>query len=235
MLHRMQPVRMRYLREQLFKHNLASLSGGLPATMRVLDIGCGGGLMSEPLARLGAKVVAIDSSKESLLVARQHAKERGLSIDYRNKALQEMEQEMEQEEMEEGKTFDLLCAMEVIEHVDDPRRFLEQAARLLKDKGIFVLSTLNRTAESWIKGILVAERVLGLVPRGTHAWNKFVPPDELRRWSEAAGLEVADLCGMRYRLRDGEFELAPACLSFNYIATLHKNQGGKPRGVDGAG
>ena len=219
-------MRMRYLREQLFKHNLAPLSGGLPATMRVLDIGCGGGLMSEPLARLGAKVVAIDSSKESLLVARQHAKERGLSIDYRNKALQEMEQE----EMEEGKTFDLLCAMEVIEHVDDPRRFLEQAARLLKDKGIFVLSTLNRTAESWIKGILVAERVLGLVPRGTHAWNKFVPPDELRRWSEAAGLEVADLCGMRYRLRDGEFELAPAYLSFNYIATLRK-----PRGIDGAG
>ena len=226
-------MRMRYLREQLFKHNLAPLSGGLPATMRVLDIGCGGGLMSEPLARLGAKVVAIDSSKESLLVARQHAKERGLSIDYRNKALEEMEQEMEQEETKEGKTFDLLCAMEVIEHVDDPRRFLEQAARLLKKEGIFVLSTLNRTAESWVKGILVAERVLGLVPRGTHAWNKFVAPDELRRWSEAAGLEVADLCGMRYRLRDGEFELAPACLSFNYIATLHKNQGGTARGVDG--
>ena len=114
----------------------------------------------------------------------------------------------------------LARAMEVIEHVADPRRFLTRAASLLKKEGIFVLSTLNRTAESWVKGILVAERLLGLVPRGTHAWSKFVPPAELERWSEASKLEVADVCGMRYRLAQEEFVLQPACLSFNYIATL---------------
>ena len=167
--------------------------------------------MSEPLARLGAKVTAIDSDKEALLVARQHAEERGLAIDYRNMAL---------EDMGEQQTFDLLCAMEVIEHVIDPRRFLKQAAKLLKDEGILVLSTLNRTAESWVKGILVAERLLALVPRGTHAWRKFVPPAELTRWGEEAGLQVADLCGMRYRVGYGDFTLDPASLSFNYIATL---------------
>ena len=211
MLHRMQPARMRYLREQMYKHNLAPRHGSLRGDLKVLDIGCGGGLVSEPLARLGAKVTAIDSSKESLLVARQHAEERGLAIDYRNMAL---------EEMEEGEDFDVLCAMEVIEHVADPRRFLARAASLLKKEGIFVLSTLNRTAESWVKGILVAEHLLGFVPRGTHAWRKFVPPAELERWSEASKLEVADLCGMRYRLAQEEFVLQPACLSFNYIATL---------------
>ena len=94
--------------------------------------------------------------------------------------------------------------------------FLTRAASLLKKE----LSTLNRTAESWVKGILVAERLLGLVPRGTHAWSKFVPPAELERWSEASKLEVADVCGMRYRLAQEEFVLQPACLSFNYIATL---------------
>ena len=221
MLHRMQPTRMRYLREQLFQHNLAPRKGNLregavgdaSGALQVLDIGCGGGLMSEPLARLGAKVTAIDSSEESLLVARKHAEEGGLSIDYRNLALEDMEGEQ---------TFDLLCAMEVIEHVADPRRFLERAGYLLKDGGIIVLSTLNRTAESWVKGILVAEHLLGLVPRGTHAWEKFVAPAELERWSEPLGLEVANLCGMRYRLASGDFLLQPASLSFNYIATLRK-------------
>ena len=220
MLHKMQPARMRYLREQMVKHALAPQRGGLRADLRALDIGCGGGLMSEALARLGAKVSAIDSSKESVLVARRHAEERGLSIDYRTMAL---------EEMEEERAFDLLCAMEVIEHADDPRRFLERASRLLKKDGIFVLSTLNRTAESWVKGILVAERLLAFVPRGTHAWEKFVAPGELERWGEAAGLEMADLCGMRYRLGYGDFVLDSASLSFNYIATFRLSPAAKGR------
>ena len=220
MLHKMQPVRMRYLQQQLFHHNLvprnAERQGALAhrrlwRRLQVLDIGCGGGLMSEPLARLGAKVTAVDTSKESLLVARQHAKEGGLSIDYRNIAL---------EDMSEEKPFDLLCAMEVIEHVSDPLRFLSKAANLLKKEGILVLSTLNRTSESWFKGILVAEHLLHLVPRGTHAWEKFVPPSELTRWGQDAGLQVVDLCGMRYRLWHGDFILDPSSLSFNYIATF---------------
>ena len=169
--------------------------------------------MSEPLARLGAEVTAIDTSKESLVAARQHAKACGLSIDYRDIAF---------EEMSAQKTFDLLCAMEVIEHVADPRHFLEHAAKLMSKQGILVLSTLNRTPESWLKGILIAEHLTNLVPRGTHAWEKFVPPSELERWSNEVGLRVTDLCGMRYRLLHGDFVLDPANLSFNYIATLRK-------------
>ncbi len=222
MLHKMQPARMRYLRQKLFERRLAPSSGSLPSSFRVLDIGCGGGLVSEALARLGAKVTAIDSSRESVLVAQRHAEERGLSIDYRHMALEDMEtdEDTTDEDSQGEGAFDLLCAMEVIEHVEDPRRFLRRASRLLKKEGLFVLSTLNRTTESWVKGIVVAERVLGLLPRGTHDWEKFVSPEEMALWGEEAGLKAFDFCGMRYRVREGAFVLDPACCSFNYLAAF---------------
>jgi 2-polyprenyl-6-hydroxyphenyl methylase/3-demethylubiquinone-9 3-methyltransferase len=195
-LHRLTPARVEYVRDRLaerFKRdaqNLKSLQD-----LSVLDIGCGGGILSEPLARLGARVTGVEPAPESIEVAKAHAAEAGLEIDYRAASAEDL--------LPEGKRFDAVIASEVIEHVTDPAGFVKTASGLAKPGGLVLFSTLNRTLKSFALAIVGAEYVLRWIPAGTHDWNKFVTPDELGSWSGAAGLDVADVTGMIYDpLRD---------------------------------
>ena len=196
-LHKLNPARVAYIRDQ------ACARLGLPAGaarplagLAVLDVGCGGGLLAEPLARLGAGVTGIDPVASSIEAARWHAAEVGLAIDYQATTLGEL--------AAGGRSFDLVVASEVVEHVPDVPAFLDELAAAVRPGGLVVLSTLSRTAASFLKAIVGAEYVLGWLPRGTHDWRRFLRPAELARALREAGLRPVDLAGMRYEAgRDG--------------------------------
>ncbi|KAL1924256.1 uncharacterized protein VTP21DRAFT_7291 [Calcarisporiella thermophila] len=178
LLHLMNPERIRYIRNQVLRDVPERIPREPPFEgLRVLDIGCGGGLLSESLARLGAQVVGADASKENIEMAKLHYRtDPGLSsgpgsIEYRHTTAESL--------LEEGERFDFVCAMEVIEHVDYPAEFLETCAGLVKPKGHLILSTMSRTPFAWLTTIFMAERILGLVPSGTHDYNKYIRPEEL--------------------------------------------------------
>jgi 2-polyprenyl-6-hydroxyphenyl methylase/3-demethylubiquinone-9 3-methyltransferase len=188
-LMRMNPVRLAFIRDQVAGHfgrdpkSIRSLEG-----LAALDIGCGGGLLSEPLARLGAKVTGLDPAAANIAVARQHAERAGLAIDYRAETVEAVAQR--------GESFDLVLALEVIEHVADTGAFTAAAAAVTKPGGLLVMSTINRTMKSFALAIVGAEYVLRLLPRGTHDWEKFLKPSELARLLAAAGLEVGGRRGI---------------------------------------
>lgn len=195
-LHKLTPTRVEYVRDRVTERfqrdpfSLKSLKG-----LTVLDVGCGGGILSEPLARLGAEVTGIEPAAESIAVAKAHAEDGDIDIDYRAATAEEV--------LAEGRSFDAVIASEVIEHVNDPAAFVKTLAKLAKPGGIVLLSTLNRTMKSFALAIVGAEYVLRWVPRGTHDWNKFVTPEELTLYCRAAGLDVADTTGMIFDpLRD---------------------------------
>ncbi|MBW7946017.1 MAG: bifunctional 2-polyprenyl-6-hydroxyphenol methylase/3-demethylubiquinol 3-O-methyltransferase UbiG, partial [Sphingomonadaceae bacterium] len=178
----------------------------------VLDIGCGGGILAEPLARLGGRVTAIDAAAEAIAVAKAHAVEAGLEIDYRQSPVEAL--------VEEGRRFDLVTCMEVVEHVADVPVFLRGIASLLKPGGLLVFSTPNRTALSYGTLIVGAEWVLRFIPRGTHDWNRFLTPDELTAALADAGLKVTETRGIGFRPSRG-FELSDD-RRVNYIgAAIH--------------
>lgn len=190
-LHKFNPVRLAYIRDHTTARFARDPFGPKPLKgLRVLDIGCGGGLLSEPMARLGAKVVAIDPSEKNVATARVHAEETGLAIDYRAATAEDLAQG--------GERFDVILNMEVIEHVNDPAAFVAVCARLLKPGGLMFVATLNRTLKSFAFAIIGAEYVLGWLPRGTHHWEKFITPEELDRYLAAAGLKRVDLTGVIY-------------------------------------
>ena len=188
MLHRLNPPRLGYIRRQVDAH-----WGGDPASFTPLagksaiDIGCGAGLLCEPLARLGAQVTGIDAAAENIGVARAHAVQSGLAIDYRAGSV----------ELLGGERFDLVTSMEVIEHVTYPAAFVAGLAGALAEGGLMILSTPNRTALSRLAMITVGEGS-GMIPKGTHDWSKFLMPDELTELVEAAGLKVIDVSGLRF-------------------------------------
>jgi 2-polyprenyl-6-hydroxyphenyl methylase/3-demethylubiquinone-9 3-methyltransferase len=190
-LHRLGPVRLAYIRDKLSRHfgrdtrSLRPFEG-----LRVLDIGCGGGLIAEPLARLGAEVTAVDASDENIAVARAHAVESGLAIDYRASTAEEL--------AAAGEQFDVVLALEVLEHVADRDGFLAACAALVKPGGALIVATLNRTPQSYLLAIVGAEYVLGWLPRGTHDWNKFIRPSELAATVRRCGLELRDFSGVGY-------------------------------------
>ena len=171
---------MRFLREVLLAHTGRDGHTVRPFTgVNVLDIGCGGGLIAEPLARLGASVTGLDPSPENIAIARRHADARGLAIDYVAGNSDEL--------AAKGRRFDCVIALEVIEHVPDVAAFLKSCADLVEPGGLVVLSTLNRTAKSFALGIVAAEYLMGWLPRGTHQWQRFVAPEELRRGCKRRG------------------------------------------------
>jgi 2-polyprenyl-6-hydroxyphenyl methylase/3-demethylubiquinone-9 3-methyltransferase len=189
-LHRINPLRLAYIRDaacRRFERSPKSLAclGGL----RLLDIGCGGGLLCEPLARLGADVVGLDPAEKNIAAAKLHAARSALAIDYRATTV---------EEMDTRERFDIVLAMEVVEHVADVPLFLARCAALLKPSGLMVVSTLNRTMKSFALAIVGAEYVLRWLPRGTHQWNRFVTPDELEAHLRQSGLSIVDSAGVVY-------------------------------------
>lgn len=188
MLHRLNPVRLRYLREQIDRHWQADESGRTPlAGKRAADVGCGAGLLAEPLARLGAHVTGVDAAPENIAAARLHAEGQGLAIDYRVGGT----------EVLDARAYDLVTSLEVIEHVTDKAAFVAGLAAALAPGGLLILSTPNRTATSRLMMITLGEG-LGRIPRGTHDWDKFVTPDGLAALLRGAGLEVLDTCGLAW-------------------------------------
>jgi len=192
-LHQINPLRLAWLADVMAEHFGLSRDKASPsrlAGLTILDIGCGAGLLSEPLARLGANVVGIDPAPGNIEIARSHAEETGASLAYRAATVEEL--------AEEGRTFDAVLAMEVVEHVTDMRRFVKTAAGLARPGGLFATSTLNRTFRSFALAIIGAEYVLGWVPKGTHRWEQFITPEELSEACRAAGCREKRRVGVVY-------------------------------------
>jgi len=211
-LHRMNPIRLDWLRDHLCgqfgrdPQGRTSLEG-----LRVLDVGCGGGLLSEPLARMGATVTGIDAAEEGVMAARAHAGAMGLEIDYRCVTAEAL--------AEEGARFDAVLALEIVEHVADLPAFCRALGKLVEPEGLVALSTLNRTARSYAMAIVGAEYVLGWLPRGTHDWNRFPTPEELGDVLARGGLQVVDETGFVYDpLRDDWRRGADVSVNYGVVA-----------------
>jgi 2-polyprenyl-6-hydroxyphenyl methylase/3-demethylubiquinone-9 3-methyltransferase len=190
-LHKFNPARLAYIREIALKHFGRDGTIRRPFEgLRLLDIGCGGGLLSEPMTRLGFAVVGADASEKNVKTAATHAAEQGLAIDYRATTAEAL--------AAGGERFDVILNMEVIEHVADKALFMASCAGMLKPGGIMFVATLNRTMKAWALAIVGAEYVLGWLPRGTHEWSKFVTPGELRAALISGGLTVEGLVGLAY-------------------------------------
>lgn len=211
-LHMMNPVRLDYITRQIAAEFGRDLRAPLPfAGLRLLDIGCGGGLLCEPMARLGADVVGADAAEGNIPVARLHAAEMGLTIDYRHTTAEAL--------AEAGEAFDVVLNMEVIEHVADPPAYLAACRALLKPGGLMVCSTLNRNPKSFALAIVGAEWVMRWLPKGTHDWQKFITPDELYDLLRRAGLTPVDRKGMVFNPVSWRWRLSDRDLSVNYVTT----------------
>lgn len=209
-LHRLNPLRIGYIRDQAARHwRRDALSGGPMAGLDLLDIGCGGGLLSEPMTRLGAGVTGIDASERNVAIARQHADKQGLAIDYRVQSAEAL--------VEEGRQFDIVLALEIVEHVTDAGLFLKSCGRLVKPGGLLFLSTLNRTAKAWALAIAGAEYVMRWLPRGTHDWRKFLKPSEAVDGLRAGGIETREIVGVIYNPLSRAWSLSKRDLDVNYM------------------
>jgi len=213
-LHKFNPVRLTYIRDAACKQfgrdakHLDSLKD-----LRILDIGCGGGVLSEPLARLGASVVGADPVEKNVAAARLHAEQSGLAIDYRATTAEAL--------ADAGEKFDIVLAMEVVEHVADVKLFVARCAEMVKPGGLMIAATLNRTMKSFALAIVGAEYVLRWLPRGTHSWDKFVTPDELEIAMERAGLRTTDERGVIYNLFADRWELSRD-MDVNYMVKAER-------------
>ena len=190
-LHAINPVRLRYIRDQACRRFGRRARDPRPLEgLTALDVGCGAGLLCEPVARLGAAVTGLDPAPANVAAARRHAERSGLAIDYREEAVEQA--------AARGERFDLVLALEVVEHVADVPAFVGACAASVRPGGLLVMATLNRTLRSYALAIVGAEYVLGWIPRGTHDWNRFITPDELETAVARTGLRAIDTAGMVY-------------------------------------
>ena len=212
-LHKFNPIRIKYIKDNIIKKFNLNSSNKPLKTINILDIGCGGGLLSEPMSRLGANVVGIDASKKNIEVAKFHAKKNKLKINYICAS---------PEILKIQKKFDVILSMEIIEHVEDINFFIKKSSELLKKNGLMFIATLNKTLKSYIFAIVGAEYILKWLPVGTHDWNKFIKPDELIKITKINNLKLEKLDGMNFDLLTNEWNLS-SNNSVNYIAKFKKN------------
>ncbi|MGK7650907.1 bifunctional 2-polyprenyl-6-hydroxyphenol methylase/3-demethylubiquinol 3-O-methyltransferase UbiG [Roseovarius sp. B08] len=214
-LHMLNPCRLDYITSQIAAEFDRDLKTSKPFTgLRLLDIGCGGGLLAEPMARLGATVVGADAAAGNIPVAQVHAAQSGLDIDYRNTTAEDL--------AAAGEQFDVVLNMEVVEHVADPATYLTACQRLLKPGGLHICSTLNRTAKSFAAAIVGAEFIMRWLPKGTHDWTKFITPEELYGLLRDAGLDPVDRKGFVFNPLSWSWSLSDRDLAVNYVTTSLK-------------
>jgi len=217
-LHRFNPVRLGFLKDRLCRHFGRDPAAERPlAGLRLLDIGCGGGLVTEPMARLGADMVGVDATQRNVEVARLHAAEGGLAIDYRHAAAEDL--------AAAGERFDAVLALEIVEHVASLDLFVASTAQLVRPGGLAVFATLNRTLKAFALAIVGAEYVLGWLPRGTHDWRKFVRPSELEAAMRASGLTLSDTTGVSFNPILDRWSLG-GDLDVNYLAVATRGETG---------
>ncbi len=208
-LHRLNPTRLAFIRDQACAHFARDIAAAQPlAGLEVLDIGCGGGLLCEPLARLGARVTGIDAAQKAIEVADWHAEQSGLAIEYRCATAEDL--------AATGCRFDLIVNMEVVEHVADVDHFMEASCTLVKPGGAMAMATLNRTPKAFLMAVVGAEYVLGWLPRGTHDWRRFLRPSELVRRLRANGMAVTEIAGVTYNPLNDRWRRSPD-LDVNYM------------------
>lgn len=209
-LHMLNPCRLDYITSQIAAEFDRDLTVSEPFEgLRILDIGCGGGLLSEPMARLGADVVGADAAERNIPVARVHAEEQGLEIDYRHTSAEAL--------VDLGEKFDVIMNMEVVEHVADPLAFLTACYDLLKPGGLMTCSTINRNPKSFAMAIVGAEYIMRWLPKGTHEWSKFITPDELYELLRNAGFDPVDRKGFVFNPLGWSWSLSDRDLSVNYV------------------
>ena len=212
-LHMFNPIRIEYITEMIRKYFKISEKEIDPfKKLKILDIGCGGGLISEPMARLGAKVTGIDASEKNIKVAKIHSKESNLEINYLNSS---------PEMLKERGEFDIILNLEIIEHVDDVELYINSCSKLLKNNGLMFTATLNRTVTSYIKAIIGAEYILRWLPIGTHDWNKFIRPEELEKKLSTENFKTIDVKGMVFNPLNNKWKKSNN-LSVNYIICSSK-------------
>lgn len=209
-LHRLNPVRLGFIRDRAAAHwQRDPLSGRPLGSLSALDIGCGGGLLSEPMARMGAAVTGVDAAARNIAVAARHAEGQALAIDYRQGTAEAL--------AASGAQFDIVLALEIVEHVADVDLFLTSCGRMVKPGGLLFLSTLNRTAKAWALAIAGAEYVLGWLPRGTHDWRKFLKPSEVVNGLRNSGIEAQEIVGVVYSPLGRTWSLNRRDLDVNYM------------------
>ena len=212
-LHKFNPIRIKYIKDNIVKDfNLKSYDKPLK-NINILDIGCGGGLLSEPMCRLGANVVGIDASKKNIKVAKFHAKKNKLKINYKVTS---------PEKLKAKEKFDVILNMEIVEHVENINFFIKESSKLLKKNGVMFIATLNKTLRSYVFAIMGAEYILKWLPIGTHDWEKFVRPDDLINISKKNNLILKNLDGMKFDMLDNNWEISNDT-SVNYITKFVKN------------
>ena len=213
-LHMFNPIRIEYITESIKKHfNIKKDKTNFLEGLKILDIGCGGGLISEPLARLGAKVTGIDASEKNIKIAKLHSQQSSLEINYIN---------ISPENFKEIEKFDVILNLEIVEHVDNVNLYIESCYKLLKKNGIMFTATLNRSFTSYIKAIIGAEYILRWLPIGTHDWNKFLKPEELEKLLQNENFSTVDIKGLEYNPILNKWKKSDN-LSVNYIISSTKN------------